>query len=89
MDYFDEIFEAYKHRGYSERSFEEMAWSKEMAKPGELGLELNSTERRSRYDCIKQWTHLHVKVRVVGVFDTGKFSLALLEQSAWLTRSSW
>ncbi|PPJ58503.1 hypothetical protein CBER1_05620 [Cercospora berteroae] len=69
MDYFDEIFEAYKKRGYSEHNFEEMAWAQAKATPGELGLELNSPPT-TRYDCIKRWTHMHVKIRCVGVFDT-------------------
>lgn len=70
MDYFDEIFEAYKKRKPNEYTFEEMAWSKGKAEPGELGLEVSSKESISRYECIKQWTHLHVKVKAVGVFDT-------------------
>ncbi|KAI5357746.1 hypothetical protein Slin14017_G117590 [Septoria linicola] len=72
MDYFDEIFEAYKKRGFSEHTFEEMAWAQEIAKPGELGLVLNSKtdEAVTRYDCVKKWTHMHVNVRCVGVFDT-------------------
>ncbi|UJO21747.1 uncharacterized protein CLAFUR5_09246 [Fulvia fulva] len=70
MDYFDEIFEAYKHRADNEYTFRDMKWSKGFARPGELGLELNSEERITRYECIKKWTHLHITVKAVGVFDT-------------------
>lgn len=70
MDYFDEIFEAYKKRKSTEYTFEEMAWSQARAQPGELGLEIGSKESISRYDCIKKWTHLHIRVKAVGVFDT-------------------
>ncbi|KAF7187475.1 hypothetical protein HII31_11215 [Pseudocercospora fuligena] len=70
MDYFDEIFEAYKKRKSTEYTFEEMAWSQAKAQPGELGLEVSSKESISRYDCVKKWTHLHIKVKAVGVFDT-------------------
>lgn len=71
MDYFDEIYNEYKKRGEA-RSFEDTEWAKAEAVRGELGLDdtMYPGETMSRIEYIRKWAHLHVKVKVVGVFDT-------------------
>ena len=72
MDYFYEIFMAYKQRdtGSGEIDFRSMAWSQQYVKPGELGFDTSRRDRVTRYDWVRQWAHLHPRVKVVGVFDT-------------------
>ncbi|KAF2164695.1 hypothetical protein M409DRAFT_37029 [Zasmidium cellare ATCC 36951] len=71
MDYFDEIYNEYKRRGDA-KSFEDTEWAKAEAVRGELGLDdtMYPGEKMSRIEYIRKWAHLHVKIKVVGVFDT-------------------
>ncbi|KAK4541291.1 hypothetical protein LTR36_008207 [Oleoguttula mirabilis] len=72
MDYFNEIFTAYKNRNRraGEKTFKDMEWSQHYVRPEELGFDSRQKERVTRYDWVRQWAHLHAKVKVVGVFDT-------------------
>ena len=72
MDYFNEIFTAYKHRDRraGESDFKTMEWSQQYVRPGELGFDTTQKERITRYDWVRRWAHLHAKIKVVGVFDT-------------------
>jgi hypothetical protein len=95
MDYFNEIFTAYKtrNRRAGEISFRDMEWSRHCksahslgllqqnrctdlklrrsdVRPGELGFPTNARDRMTRYEWVRQWAHLHARVRVVGVWDT-------------------
>nr|OQO31990.1 hypothetical protein B0A51_00332 [Rachicladosporium sp. CCFEE 5018] len=72
MDYFNEIFGAYKHRDRraGERGFRDMEWARHYVRPGELGFETGSRERLTRYEWVCRWSHQHPKVKVVGVYDT-------------------
>lgn len=71
MDYFDEIFNAYKSRG-KVKSFEDTKRAKATAVRGELGMDatIYPGETMTRIQYIRKWAHMHVKVKVVGVFDT-------------------
>lgn len=71
MDYFDEIFNQYKKRG-NVKSFEDTKWAKATAVRGELGMDATTYpgETMTRIEYIRKWAHMHVKVKVVGVFDT-------------------
>lgn len=71
MDYFDEIFNQYKKRG-NVKSFEDTKWARATAVHGELGMDATKYPDKTmmRIEYIRKWAHMHVKVKVVGVFDT-------------------
>jgi hypothetical protein len=69
MDYFDEIFAAYKSRKQGQ-SFADTAWANKKAVPGELGLDTEYKGNMTRLEYVRQWAHLHVGIKVIGVFDT-------------------
>ncbi|SMQ53762.1 unnamed protein product [Zymoseptoria tritici ST99CH_1A5] len=77
MDYFDEIFEEYKKR--KTRDFEKEGWFKNRVRKGELGLNWNDYHDKdgnnikklpTRMQWIRTWTHQHITLKIVGVFDT-------------------
>lgn len=82
MDYFDPIFNAYKNRNRraGENNFQDMEWAHQRVRPGELGFDPRRYDSTTRYDWIRKWAHLHVKVKVVGVFDT----VGSLGMSGWV-----
>lgn len=71
MDYFDEIYNAYKKRGDIE-AFEDTSWAKANAVRGELGLDstMYPGETMTRIEYIRKWAYLDVRIKAIGVFDT-------------------
>ena len=47
-----------------------MEWAPQRVRSGELSFEPRRYLSRIRYDWVRKWAHLHIKVKVVGVFDT-------------------
>lgn len=73
MDHFYEVYSAYKSRG--DLSFADTPWAKETLVPGELGTMppmqgAPAFAHPSRLEHLRNSSHMHVKIKVVGVWDT-------------------
>ncbi|EFY88009.1 peptidoglycan binding domain containing protein [Metarhizium acridum CQMa 102] len=73
MDNFFEIYGAYKNRG--NQAFDETTWANEPLIPGELGTVppqkgVPAPSYGTRLQHLRKVAHLHVKIKVVGVWDT-------------------
>jgi uncharacterized protein (DUF2235 family) len=73
LDHFYEIFQAYKNRG--KLRFEETDFAKGALLAGELGtMPLRHGEAKrdlgTRIDYLRKTAHHHIKIKVVGVWDT-------------------
>lgn len=86
MDSVYEIFTSFNNRDRrgGEVDFTSMAWSQQYVKPGELGFEMGKRDRVTRCDWVRQWAHLHARVKVVGVFDT----VGSYKMSGWMRQPS-
>jgi hypothetical protein len=70
MDYFDEIFDAYKARKPQE-TLDETEWANGSNKPGELRLwPTYDGPELTRLQHIRRSAHTHIKIKAVGVWDT-------------------
>ncbi|GAO19021.1 uncharacterized protein UV8b_01147 [Ustilaginoidea virens] len=77
MDHFHEVYSAYKNRG--DAAFQDTPWATAPLEPGELGTvppqagapaQAHGSRSRSRLDHLRSIAHTHVKIKVVGVWDT-------------------
>lgn len=73
MDNFFDIYKAYKNRG--NQTFAETDWANEKLEPGELGTVppqngMTPPSYGSRLEHLRKVAHLHVTIKVVGVWDT-------------------
>ncbi|KAI0502742.1 peptidoglycan binding domain-containing protein [Xylaria bambusicola] len=73
LDHFYEIYEAYKNRGG--KPLAETAWAKTTLTAGELGTVPprkgdSKRDMGTRMDFLRRSSHHHVKIKVVGVWDT-------------------
>lgn len=70
MDHFFEIYQTYRNRG--DKHFTETEWANTVMVAGELGsVPVNNPNYKpTRLDHLRENTHLHVTIKVVGVWDT-------------------
>ncbi|KAI1269164.1 peptidoglycan binding domain-containing protein [Xylariaceae sp. FL1019] len=73
LDHFFDIYSAYRNRG--KLSLWDTAWAKGSLEPGELGTappfaDQPKRDLGTRGDYLKKYAHQHVKIKVVGVWDT-------------------
>jgi hypothetical protein len=74
MDHFFEIYDVYKNRG--DKRFEDTTWAKDLLVPGELGtvppvaVTNANSYATTRLEHLRRSAHLHVTIKVVGVWDT-------------------
>ncbi|KAK4224137.1 hypothetical protein QBC38DRAFT_538669 [Podospora fimiseda] len=70
MDHFFEIYQAYRNRG--EKHFVETEWANTVMVAGELGSppKDNPNYKPTRLEHLQEYSHLHVTIKVVGVWDT-------------------
>lgn len=73
MDSFFEIYDGYRNRG--DKRFDETKWANDPLIPGELGTVpiasgAASGVTSSRLEHLRKCAHLHVTIKVVGVWDT-------------------